>query len=181
MSYYSVFLMCSVAMSWLPDYKQTDEKMDTCMALGTQAVIEDVPLDLAIALAFTESRFSRTARSSVGASGPFQVVPRYHCPNKRLEGCDLITAGLRAIKRYRKRYKRWRDALCHWNSGNRCYRKSRLFARIVLRRKRLLNRSLGDHHAHEEGYCQEGSSEEGSRGEGPGTGEEGNRTSAQAR
>ncbi len=179
MSHYSVYLLCTVALSWLPEYQRTDERQETCMELGTQALVEGVPLDLAVALAFTESRFSRTARSSVGASGPFQVVPRYHCPNGQLEGCDLITAGLHAIKRYRKRYKRWRDALCHWNSGNRCYRKSRLFARIVLRRKRLLTRSLGDQHAHQEGYCQEGSSEEGSRGEGPG--EEGVGATAKAR
>ena len=91
---------------------------------------------LAVALAYTESRFNPKAVSPVGAQGPLQVIPFFHCPNRTIRDCDLIAAGMDAIIRFKK--KRGREWLCHWNSGNRCNRRSRLFAKIVNRRRRQL-------------------------------------------
>lgn len=141
---HGVHLLCMVAMSWLAPHEQTPERYETCHEVGMAADLTTIPPDLAVALAYTESRFRHDAVSSVGARGPFQIVPRFHCPNRTHEGCDLVAAGLSALKRYRTRYKRWREVLCHWNSGNRCYRRSKAFARIVLRRRRILTRALGD-------------------------------------
>jgi hypothetical protein len=84
---------------------------------------------LVVALSYTESRFSRTAISPRDARGPLQVRPWFHCPGKRALDCDLIKAGIGAIVRYQSRYgRKW---LCHWNSGNKCYRRSHVFARLV--------------------------------------------------
>ena len=135
--------LCSQAMTWNVA-RPYDTAFRTCLEVAQGAYLEGIPADLAVALAFTESRFNPEASSSRGARGPLQVLPKFHCPDGRLQGCDLVAAGLSALKRYRKRYKRWRDVLCHWNSGNRCYRRSKLFARIVLRRRRNLTRALGD-------------------------------------
>ena len=144
MTYLQVYLACATAMSWISAPDITPSRFETCVAIGTQSQVEGVDGYMAIAVGYTESRFNRHAVSSAGAHGPMQVKPSFHCPDGRLRGCDLITAGLRALKKYRKKYKRWSEALCHWNSGNKCYRRSRLFARIVLKRRRALSSSKGD-------------------------------------
>ena len=144
MSFFYVYLACATAMSWLAPHDQTPERFRTCVAVGSAAQQHHQDINLVIALSFTESRFNMNAVSSAGAHGPLQVKPVFHCPGKRLKGCDLITAGLQALRKYRKKYGRWSEALCHWNSGNKCYRRSRLFARIVLKRRRALSRSHGD-------------------------------------
>jgi len=96
----------------------------------------DLDPAMVVALSYTESRFSRVAVSSRGAVGPLQIKPVFHCPKGVLRDCDLIEAGMGAIIRFKK--KRGRQWLCHWNSGNRCNRRSRLFAKIVKRRTRQL-------------------------------------------
>ena len=144
MSYLYVYLACATAMGWLDAPSVTSERLATCVAVGAGAMDEGVDHRLAIALSYTVSRFNPRAVSSAGALGPLQVKPVFHCPGGRVRGCDLITAGLRAMKKYRKKYKRWPEALCHWNSGNECYPRSRRFARIVLERRRALTLSKGD-------------------------------------
>jgi len=114
-----------------------------CHDVAAAALVEGVPVELALALAYTESRLNPTAESSRGALGPLQVVPWFHCPGKRRRGCDLVGVGVRTMLRFLGRFgPSWRVALCHWNSGNRCYRRSRLFSRIVLRRAEELQ-SIG--------------------------------------
>ena len=114
------------------------------MRVGLGATEGGLPAHISIALAYTESRFNPEARSARGAVGPLQVLPRYHCPSRSSEDCDLLAAGLSALRRYRTKYGDWASALCHWNSGNECYRRSRLFARIVLGRARALAQAQGD-------------------------------------
>ena len=139
----TVSLMCIHAMSWkvaLPP----EQAFRTCMSVGRKASEGGLPAHISIALSFTESRFNPGARSSAGAVGPLQILPKYHCPGRRERGCDLLAAGLSALRRYRTKYGDWATALCHWNSGNECYRRSRLFARIVLGRARALAQAQGD-------------------------------------
>ena len=114
--------------------------LHTCEDVGALAVAHGVPPVLALALAYTESRLDATAVSTRGARGPLQVLPAFHCPGGRLRGCDTALAGILALVRYRDRYRTegWPGVLCHWNSGNRCYRRSRAFARIVLERAEAL-------------------------------------------
>ena len=135
MNYFFVAHVCATAMAWASPALSAD-RFDTCAEVGMAAIAEGVDPALAVALSYTESRFNRDAVSHRGAHGPLQVKPTFHCPNNRIENCDLIKAGIGAMIRYRSRYGQgW---LCHWNSGNRCYGSSRYFARLVLRRARTL-------------------------------------------
>ncbi len=135
MNYFFVAHICALAMSWAQPALTVD-RFSACVDVGVEAIAGGVDPALAVALSYTESRFNRDAKSNRGAYGPLQIKPTFHCPNRRLKGCDLIKAGIGAIIRYRNRY--GSDWLCHWNSGNRCYRKSRRFARIVDKRRKLL-------------------------------------------
>ena len=134
--------MCVEAMSWsiMPA-----GRIETCLRVGDAAVEAGIDPAVAIALSYTESRFNKEAVSSRGAEGPLQVLPKYYCPGKTSRDCDLIDAGIQAIIRHNKRFgPRLREVLCHWNSGNKCYRKSRLFAKKVIKRARNLRRKHGD-------------------------------------
>ena len=112
-----------------------DVAQAVCEDVGAAALVDGVPGELALALADTESRLNPNAESSAGALGPLQVIPKWHCPRRRARGCDLVGVGVRTLKRYRAKYgPAWADALCHWNSGNQCVRRARIFARAVLRR-----------------------------------------------
>ena len=118
--------------------KPLDEAMSVCLEVASAAHYSAVPPEIAVALAFTESRMDRDAVSSRGARGPLQVLPRYYCPRGRVKGCDLVPVGIDALERNLLRYGGdpvdWHATLCHWNSGHTCYRRSRLFATIVLDR-----------------------------------------------
>lgn len=136
---FKVLLVCAYAFSWsaLPV-----ERYGVCVDVGTAAIQGGVNIELAVALSYTESRFNALARSPRDAVGPLQIRPVFHCPGGVERDCDLIKAGIGAIIRYQDKYgPRLKEVLCHWNSGNRCYRRSRLFANIVLKRKRALVRA----------------------------------------
>ena len=135
MNYFFVAHICAIAMT-LASTTLPPERFTTCVEVGIGAIAEGLHPSLVVALSYTESRFNRRAVSHAGARGPLQILPKYHCPERRLRGCNLIKAGIGAIIRYRNRY--GSDWLCHWNSGNRCYKKSRAFARIVLKRAHAL-------------------------------------------
>ncbi len=143
---WKAILICS-AYTTTPGFvvsSPVEEAMTTCMQVAIVADRANIDPVYATALAYTESRFRRTAVSSVGAQGPMQVLPQYHCPNGRLRGCDLVAAGVGALGRYMRRYGgwdgtrcgrvNWGEAFCHYNSGRNCYRRSRAFARTVQRR-----------------------------------------------
>ena len=93
--------------------------------LKRQSVCEDVmeeadrqgvePL-LAVAVAWRESALTRNAKSSAGAVGPMQVIPRFWCKSKP---CDYIEAGVRALKYYTGRYGVQRG-LCAYLTGKPC-------------------------------------------------------------
>lgn len=131
MSYFFVAHICAVALTWASP-ALPPERFAPCVEVGMGAIAEDLHPSLAVALSYTESRFNPDAVSPAGARGALQVLPSFHCPYGRLRGCNLIKAGIAAIIRYRNRY--GSDWLCHWNSGNRCYRKSRAFAYLVKQR-----------------------------------------------
>ena len=135
-----VMLLCAQASVW-PSPALGLERYETCVDVGVAAHEGGVDSAVAVALSYTESRFNREAVSSRGAHGPLQVKPVFHCDSGRFEGCDLIKSGIGAIVRYQKRYgHKW---LCHWNSGNQCYRRSRAFAKLVRKRIRVLKRPRG--------------------------------------
>ena len=140
---WAVVMMCAHALSWPVHASDCEERFVTCMEVGGSARAHGVPPHIAISVAYTESRFNGKAVSPIGAVGPMQILPKYHCPGRRVDGCDLVASGLSALRRYSTKYGSWPLALCHWNSGNECYRRSKRFARIVLSRARELARAQG--------------------------------------
>ena len=117
----------------------TEDRLRTCARVINEAQLAFVDIDYAVALTYTESRFSKTARSKAGAVGPFQILPKYHCPGGREKGCDLFHYGMEALIKYSRKHRgNWPEVLCHWNSGNVCNRRSRAFARTVIRRAKEL-------------------------------------------
>ena len=118
--------------------KKMPDRISTCISVMDLAVEMDAPPNLAAAVAWHESGFNASAVSKAGARGPMQVLPKYWCPNKKLEGCDLLVEGIRALKVYLAKYKDEKEALCHYNAGNKCTKQSRYYARRVLSTKRRL-------------------------------------------
>ena len=141
---WTVILMCMHALSWPVHTSDCEERFRTCLSVGGGARGHGIPPHVAIAVAYTESRFNEEAVSPAGARGAMQILPQYHCPNRVVDGCDLVDAGLRALGRYRTKYKNWADALCHWNSGNACVQRAKHFSRTVRRRARALAKAQGD-------------------------------------
>jgi soluble lytic murein transglycosylase-like protein len=115
-----------------------------CVEVADKAREQGMDRYLALAMAWEESRFTPTAVSSEGAIGTMQVIPRWACPNRTRQGCDLVAAGVRAYLSWLKRYKEPKLALCHYNSGNRCNDRSRGYATRVERKSVQLRRAAKD-------------------------------------
>tara|TARA_A100001015_G_scaffold321086_1_gene450045 strand:+ start:1720 stop:2199 length:480 start_codon:yes stop_codon:yes gene_type:complete len=74
------------------------QRLKTCNRVASVAVKNNVDPALAIAVAFSESRFSKPT-SDKGAKGPLGVIPRYHCPKSK-EKCDYLQAGVVALRKF---------------------------------------------------------------------------------
>lgn len=96
--------------------KSVKYKLDVCVEVSSSAESNGVDPALAVAVAHVESAFSRSARSSAGAVGPMQVIPRFWC---KRAGCDHIDAGMRALKTYVSKHGT-NDGLCAYFSGSQC-------------------------------------------------------------
>ena len=135
-----IALLCASVVSAYPASKPAERATAVCVSVAEAARRHGVPVELAVALAYTASRFNPEVVSSAGAVGPLQILPWFHCPSKRRRGCDLVEYGVRAIVRHRTRYggsrgaPDWSRVLCHWSTGNKCIPIGESFARTVLRR-----------------------------------------------
>lgn len=132
--------ICSLALAlWAQGDEGGYDKRLSEMAIVCEHVVEkaeslDMDPYIAAAIAWEESRFNAEAVSPEGAIGPMQVIPRWACPNRTRVGCDLVDAGVNAYLSWLKKYEKPREALCHYNSGNRCNDRSRGYARRVTKR-----------------------------------------------
>jgi soluble lytic murein transglycosylase-like protein len=102
-----------------------------CADVAATALGHGVSPRLAVAVAWHESRLARVAESGEGALGPMQVIPRWWCPDRVAEGCNLVTAGVVALKTYTERHG-LADGLARYNAGNDPGPKARDYARRVL-------------------------------------------------
>ena len=138
---------CSLALSNMftsvnsPSYRRKimrsmPKRMDVCLKVGLRAKEFGLPTAEVISIGYYESKFTESVVSSAGAMGPLQVIPRYFCPNGRAKGCDLIAAGLKAIRKFKNSY--GDKYLCHYNSGIKCYRRSKRYARKVSSLRKVL-------------------------------------------
>jgi len=163
------FLICGVAFghffhgdsmwTWedrLAEYEIS--RMETCMEIAETA--EDLGVDpaLAVSVAWIESKFYAKAESKRGARGPMQVIPKYHCPDGKLKGCDLIETGVLALQKYLRKYagkgervRPLKKALCHYASGNKCTKQGKRYAASVYRVKWRLDAMIHLWEAHRQG------------------------------
>lgn len=96
--------------------KAVKYKLDVCVEVSESAFDHGVDQALAVAVAHVESAFSRSARSSAGAVGPMQVIPKFWCDGS---GCDHTDAGIRALRTYVSKHGT-DDGLCAYFSGSKC-------------------------------------------------------------
>ena len=109
------FILCALALQPIldaggPSYREKmtrpggdyEKRFETCVRIVDAAVDMNVPPSLAASVAMTESRFNETARSSVGAIGPMQVIPKYHKPPKgwRTEDPNLLRHGVSVLLKF---------------------------------------------------------------------------------
>ena len=105
--------------------------LEVAPAIWTQAGDED-PYLLA-AMAWVESRWNPRARSKTKDCGLLQTNIRWSkltCAELMSTYVSVKTAA-GSIRYWRKRF--GKDWLCHYNSGNQCWRRSRAYAAKVLR------------------------------------------------
>ena len=152
----NALLYCTMLVNFLPSLNESVrmERESTCQLLVAEAERQGEDSFLVTALAWHESRMQylnrsgKVVRSRVGAIGPLQVIPRIWCEDRTGETCDLVEAGVRALKRFRHRFERrysleW--AICSYNSG-RCkgeHTKSYRWARAVVRASKRFKRLWG--------------------------------------
>ena len=103
-----------------------------CADVTYEAMRAGVDVQLAVSVAYHESRIDYRAASSQGAVGPMQVVPRWWCPERKADGCDLVRAGVDALRTYTERYG-VRDGLARYNAGNEPGPRARAYASKVMR------------------------------------------------
>ncbi len=136
-----IVLMCILATSPLPD-SYLGDRLPACVKIASATVDAKMDIPLVLSIAWEESKFKMDAVSSAGALGPLQILPRYHCPGGKADGCDLVENGLKAITKYMSKHKVMKEALCHYNGGNVCGKGSKKYAnRVIARMKSLSRRS----------------------------------------
>ena len=109
-----------------------------CLDVAGEAHEQGVDTNLAVALAWAESRFEYPT-SSRGAKGPLQVIPGWWCPGRQELGCDLVAAGVLALSTFLEREPTITKAVCAYNGNPGCaWPGGRRFAEAVVRRARVL-------------------------------------------
>ena len=96
--------------------KKLEPRRAVCVDVAKEADSQGVDPLLAISVANVEGGFRRRIKSSAGALGPMQVIPRFWC---KKTPCDLIKAGVYALRTYTKLYGE-SEGLCRYVSGRRC-------------------------------------------------------------
>ena len=108
-------LLCSaIAAERSPDVPRD---LRVCVDIATTAREHGVSPRLAVAVGYTGSRWRHGLVSSVGAVGPMQVRPEYHCAGGTADGCDLVDAGVRSLGRYLDEEVPVMPALCRCATG----------------------------------------------------------------
>lgn len=96
-------LLCTAAVATMTPDVGPDAR-DVCETIAEAAASTTVPPDLAVALAWVESRWRWDAVSPAGAVGPMQVRADLH-------GDAEVATGLRILERYR-------DTVCPWTPAD---------------------------------------------------------------
>ena len=113
-------ILCLVLLSGLPRH-------DTCHAVAAEAQRQGVPVTVALAVGWQESRMNPDAVSKRGAVGPMQVLSKWH-PG------DPTEAGIALLRRLYVKHGDWHRALCGYASGVVCRPAGERYARRVAAR-----------------------------------------------
>ena len=135
-------LLACLTLTFSPEVIRTGEpvsRLFVCVEVGRTAERLGVEVPLAIALSWEESRFDRNARSSKGAIGPLQVIPRFVCPGGVAARCDLVGSGIALLGLLTDRFPAL-AAVAHYNAGRAPPPKSFQWAKIVLSTRDRLRR-----------------------------------------
>jgi hypothetical protein len=106
-----------------------EERVAVCGILYWEAVEQNIPVDMTLAVGWQESDLTDAGTNPWGCSGPMQIKIKYWCPNEDgewsavradgiLKGCDLYYRGVFALKYYLNRFKTEQSALCAYGWGN---------------------------------------------------------------
>ena len=130
-----------VAMMVFAGPAKAGRAMEAAPIIWAEAEKAGVDPFLAAAIAWRESGFSATAKSKTGDCGFMQINQRFseHSCEELMDLHTNIRAGVKAITYWRNRFgKRDKLWICHYNSGNKCYRRSRNYAKRVLKTMKRL-------------------------------------------
>ena len=106
-----------------------EERVIVCSALYEEAISQEVPIDMTLAVGWQESDLTDAGTNPWGCSGPMQIKVKYWCKNSRgkwsavradgiLAGCDLYERGVFTLKYYLNRFKTEQSALCAYGWGD---------------------------------------------------------------
>ena len=107
-----------------------------CARVASTATALGVDPRLAVALAWSETRFRSDLVSSVGAVGPMQIIPRWWCPGGRETACDTVAAGVRAVSLLTAEHGPL-GGVCRYACGEVCRPGCQRYARHILRARRI--------------------------------------------
>lgn len=132
-----------------PFYKKSlPSRLSVCVEVVEEGQKQGVDPVLLAVLAWEESRWEQIQQNpKTYVIGPLQVQPRWWCPQKTVQGCNLTEAGVRAVKHYLTAHAQQGETvgLCHYNQGNHCgdraLRRAKFIYREVLSARRILRRS----------------------------------------
>ena len=139
-----VLLVCSFFWG-LQTTTPSKDQVSSCEDIVIASLNTGEDPALMLSIAWNESAFRSNVKSTAGAVGPMQVIPRYWCPKGRKKGCDLVAAGFKAWTTYFEMEKGdEREALCRYSSGGKCKRSraARRYARRVLATRDKMIKSL---------------------------------------
>lgn len=124
------------------------DRLEVCEEIGAEAILQGVPVELAISLCWHESRFSKTAISRAGARGPCQVLPKYADCVAEARPCDWIEEGVlmmvrwarRAFRIKGRRHVRDLDMLAMYHGGHSPPDQSYAYARKIMKMTKRLQK-----------------------------------------
>jgi len=96
----------------------SEKNIVVCELLLEDAIQENVPIDVILALAFEETRMTPQPNPNPwGCVGPLQIKVEYWCYGKSLDKCDTYHDGVKAIKYYLKKFPPLTKSICFYNDA----------------------------------------------------------------
>jgi hypothetical protein len=117
------------------------DRLSTCKLVVKEANEQAVDPILAVSIAFQESKFTKNAIAFDGKGfGAMQATPRLWCEKKKIENCDLIKAGVKALRTYLELYDwdEYKAVKAYAGKGKKAHEYSLRILRIKTKTQNLL-------------------------------------------